>query len=152
MAQKMLLPSELAAVVGVIDPDANTAATHTTDWMSMSNFAMIMAVVMTGDLGSGATLDARLEQATDDSGSDVKDIEDAAITQLTQAGGDSNKQAILQCYGEDLDLENEFTHVRLSVTIAGATSDSAAVVLGMGPRYAPASDHDLASVEEIVSI
>ena len=152
MAQKTFLPSELAAVVGVIDPDANTAATYTTGWISMADFASIMAVVMAGTLGASATLDAKLEQASDGSGTGAKDITGAAITQLTQAGGDSDKQAILQCYGEDLDLANEFTHVRLSMTVATATSDVSAVVMGMGARYGPASDHDAATVSEIVSL
>ena len=152
MAQKTFLPSELAAVVAVIDPDANTAATYTTGWISMADFATIMAVIMAGDLGASATLDAKLEQASDGSGTGAKDITGAAITQMTQAGGDSNKQAILQCYAEDMDIGSDFTHVRLSMTVATATSDCSAVVMGMGARYGPASDHDAASVSEIVSL
>jgi len=36
------------------------------------------------------------------------------------------------------------------LTVATATSDVGAVILGLDPRYAPASDFDLASVDEIV--
>ena len=152
MAQKTLNPSDSMVVVGAIDPDANAAATYTTGWIDMATFQTIMAIVMAGTLGASATLDAKLEQATDGSGSGVKDITGAAITQLTKAGSDDDKQAIIQCWAEDLDLANGFTHVRLSMTVGTATSDCGAVVLGLNPRYGPASDHDAASVDEIVTV
>lgn len=153
MTSKTTKPSEEAAVVGVIDPDANTAATYTTGWIDMADFSKIMAIVMAGTLGSSATVDAKLEQASDSSGTGAKDVSGSAITQLTQAGtDDSDKQAIIECFAEDLDLANDFTHVRLSMTVGAATSDSGAVVLGFAPRYAPASDHDAASVAEIVAV
>ncbi len=149
---KTQLPSDRVAVVGVIDPDANAAGTLTTGWISMSDFQSVMAVVQAGTLGSNATIDAKLEQASDASGTGAKDIEGAAITQLTEAGGDDDKQAVIYCNGEDLDLKNDFSHVRLSMTIGTANSDSSAIVLGLDPRYAPASNGDLASVAEIVSV
>lgn len=152
MAQKTLIPSDSMAVVGAIDPDANTAATYTTGWIDMATFQTLMAIVMVGTLGASATLDAKLEQATDGSGSGVKDITGAAITQLTKAGSDDDKQAIIQCWAEDLDLANGFTHVRLSMTVGTATSDCGAVVLGLNPRYGPASDYDADSVDEIVAV
>lgn len=151
MAQKTLKPSEMAAVVGVIDPDANGTGAYTTGWIDMSDFAAIMAIVMAGTLGASATLDAKLEQATDGSGTGAKDVPGSDITQLVKASNDDD-QAVIECFAEDLDLENGFTHVRLSMTVGTATSDSAGVVLGFGPRYAPASDHDLASVQEIVAV
>ena len=149
---KTQLPSDRVAVVGVIDPDANAAGTLTTGWISMSDFQSVMAVVQAGTLGSNATIDAKLEQASDASGTGAKDIDGAAITQLTEAGGDDDKQAVIYCNGEDLDLKNDFSHVRLSMTIGTANSDSSAIVLGLDPRYAPASNGDLASVAEIVSV
>ncbi|WP_300535738.1 hypothetical protein [uncultured Mameliella sp.] len=148
---KMLNPSDLAAVVGVIDPDANSAATYTTDWIDMSTFQMVMGIVMAGTLGASATLDAKFEQATDSGGSGVKDISGTDITQLTKAGSDDDKQVVINLHADDLDLANDFTHARLSMTVGTATSDAGAVVLGMSPRYAPASDNDAATVDEIVT-
>ena len=149
---KTLNPSQLAAVVGAIDPDALAAATYTTGWISMSDFQSIMAVVMVGTLGASATVDAKLEQATDASGTGAKDVAGSDITQLTEAGSDDDKQVVIECNAEDLDIALDFTHVRLSVTIGAATSDAGAVVLGMSPRYAPASDNDTATVSEIVTV
>lgn len=153
MAQKTLNPSHLAAVLAVIDPDANAATTYTTGWLSMSDFQAIMAIVTVGELGTSATIDAKLEQASSASGTGAKDVTGSAITQLTQAGtDDSDKQAIIECWAEDLDIGNDFTHVRLSLTVGAAASDCGAVVLGFNPRYAPASDSDAASVAEIVTV
>lgn len=149
---KTLKPTDRAAVVGVIDPDLNTAGTVTTGWISAADFQYLMATVMAGTLGSSATLDAKFEQATDSSGTGAKDVTGAAITQMTEAGGDSDTQAIIQIAAEDLDIANGFTHARLSMTVATASSGSAAIVLGFDPRYAPASDNDAASVAEIVSL
>ena len=84
-------------------------------------------------------------------GTGAKDITGKAITQLTQAGTDSNKQAIINLHRDELDLANSYTHVRLSHTVATATSDSAAILLGFDPRYNTASDNDAATVDEIVA-
>ncbi|WP_027578473.1 hypothetical protein [Bradyrhizobium sp. Ai1a-2] len=132
------LMSEKVQLVGIIDPDANTAGTLTTGWVSMAAFEELLAIVLAGDLGVNATIDAKLQQAQDSSGTGAKDVTGKAITQMTQAGTDkSNKQAQINVRAEELDRTNSFTHVRLSMTTAVATSDSGAVLLGMCPRYAP---------------
>ena len=151
MTKGTLLPSDRAAVVATIDPDAYTAATYVSDWVSMADYEKIMAIVMAGDLGASATLDAKLRQATDSSGTGAKDITGKAITQLTQAGTDSDKQAVINCTAEELDVAGGFTHVALSMTVATATSDAGAIIIGLNPRFGPASDNDLASVDEIVA-
>jgi len=142
-------PNEQCTLVGVIDPDAYTAATYTSGWVSLVDFLWLMAIVFAGTLGTNATLDAKLEQATDASGTGAKDVTGKAITQLTQAGTDSDKQAILLCRGEELDRANGFTHVRLSMTIAVATSDAAAALFGCYARYQP--EDDLSTVDEVIS-
>lgn len=152
MAQKTIRPSDRAAVVGVIDPDAYAAATYTTGWIDMASYNEIMAIVMAGDLGASATIDAKIEQATDGSGTGAKDVTGAAITQLTKAGGDDNKQAVINLWAEDLDIDNGFTHARLSVTVGVAASDMGAVVLGLAKRFKAASSGDLATVDEIVAL
>lgn len=151
MTQGTMNPSDRVAVAAAIDPDVTAAGTVTSGWVAMSDFEKIMAVVMAGTLGSSATLDAKLEQATDSSGTGAKDITGKAITQLTQAGTDSDKQAVINCRADELDVDNSFTHVRLSITVATATSDVGGVVLGLNPRYGAASDSDATTVDEIVT-
>lgn len=145
------VPSECAGVVATIDPDAYTAATYTSDWVDMENYEQVLAIVMAGELGSSATLNAKLQQATDGSGTDAKDITGKAITALTQAGSDSNKQALINVRADELDVTNSFTHVALVMTVGTATSDAGAVLLGFQAHYDTANASDLASVDEIVT-
>lgn len=142
--------SEEVAVLAVIDPDANAAGALTSDWVDMTMFQQVMAVCLAGTLGTSATLDMKIQQATDSSGTGAKDITGKSITQLTQAGTDSDKQAIINLRADELDVAGDFTHAAIVLTTAVATSDSAAVMLGRRARYQPASDNDLASVDEIV--
>lgn len=144
-------PSERVAVLGVIDPDANTANTYTTDYGDATLFGSMMAIGFAGTLGSSATLDCKLVQATDSSGTGSKDITSKAAVQLTAAGTDSDKQIVVNCRADDLDVANNFTHVALVMVVAVATSDAAGVLLGLDPRYGAANDNDLASVDEIVA-
>lgn len=143
-----ILPSSRVAIMGVIDPDATAAGTVTTGWVSMSGFANAMAIVMAGTLGVSATLDAKIQQATDSSGTGAKDITGKAITQLTQAGTDSDKQVVINISENDLDVAGDFTHIRLSMTVGTATSGAGGLLLGFDAAYAPATD--ATTVDEIV--
>lgn len=139
-------PSDRARIVGVIDPDLNTAGAVSTGWVAVADFANFMAIVLAGALGTSATLDAKIEEAQDDSGTGVQDLSGHAITQLTDAGSDSDKQAVIDIAAAD--VTEGFTHIRLTMTVATASSDSAGLILGFDAKYEPATD--LASVDEIV--
>ena len=143
------LPSDRVAVLKVIDPDAYTAAAYDTGWIDVELFGRVQAVIMAGDLGTNATIDAKFQSAEDGSGTGVTDVTGAAITQLTEAGTDSNKQAIINLHVDNLPDGDKF--VKLIVTVGTATSDMGAILLGFDPRYSPASGYDVASVDEIVS-
>jgi len=144
------LPSERAAVIGTIDPASVAAGTVTTDYADLSKFESVMFVILTGSLGASATVDASVVQATDSAGTGSKALASAkAITQLVKASNDNN-QVIVNLRAEDLDMNNNFDHAALSVTVATAASILGVLVIGMNPRYAPASDNDLATVVEIV--
>ncbi len=149
------LPSEIAALLATIDPDDYAAGAQNSDWIDLGLFDQVMAVIMAGTIGSGSTLDAKLTQATTSGGAGEKDITGKAITQLTQAATDSDKQAIINCRAEELDVANDFRFVRLVQTggtgSPASTVDHSAVLFGFGARYEPASDGDLASVDEIVN-
>jgi len=152
MPMKNCLPSEVAAVVATIDPDVYSSGETLSDAIDMSKVDQILAVVMSGTLGASATLAAKLTQATT-SGGTYKDITGKAITTLSQAVSPNNSddQALINCRAEELDIDNAYRWVKLSMTVAVADSDAGAVVFGFGERYGPASDGDLASVVEIVN-
>ena len=103
--------SELLAVLATIDPVSQAAGTVTTGWISVANHHGLLAVIQTGVLGASATLDAKLQQATDSSGTSAKDITGKALTQIIKATGD-NKQALINVKPEELDTVNGFGFVR----------------------------------------
>lgn len=142
-----ILPSDRVRLAAVIDPDVLTAATHTSGWVSMADYNNVLALVAAGTLGSSATLDAKIEEAKDSSGTDAQDLTGKAITQLTQAGTDSDKQALINVRSDE--LSDGFTHVRLSITVGAASSDGFGAIFGFDARFEPATD--LASVDEIVA-
>jgi len=147
-----ILPSEACAVLATIDPDAYTANTYVSDYVDMGKFESVLICILVGEMTASATLDAVVKQATDSSGTSAKNLTASkAITQLTQAGSDSDKQVLINVRAAELDLDNNFDHIAISVTTAAAAVDFGVVILGFNPRFAPASDNDLASVDEIVS-
>jgi hypothetical protein len=141
------LGSELAAIVGVIDPDAYTNAAYESGYVDMSKFESLMAIVMVGDMVSSSTVDFKLQSAATASGG--TDITGKAITQLTKAGTDDNKQAIINLRREELTVGHRY--VKAVMTVGTAASDSGAILIGLNPRNAPASDNDIAAVDEIVA-
>lgn len=143
----MMKMSEAVYVVGNIDPDAYAESTVTSGWIDASDFDQYMAIVQAGDLGSSATLDAKIEGATDSGGTGAADVTSLAITQLTQAGTDSNKQVVINIEPAALSAQS-FTHFRLSMTVATATSDCGGIVLAMGKRST--ASVDATTVDEIV--
>lgn len=151
MGGKNSLPSERVAIVGNIDPDAYGAGTYTTGYIAMKDFGRFLAIVQAGDLVSTATLDAKLIGYTDGAGGGAADITGAAITQLTEAGTDSNKQALINLDVDSLAGATEYTHFRLSLTLGTAGGDIGAIVLGFDARHVPASDNDATSVDSIAS-
>ena len=151
MSTNTALGSERVAIVAAIDPDAYTAAAYSSDYVDMAKFETIQAILLVGTMASTSTVAFKLQQATDASGTGAKDITGKAITTLTQASPDaSDKQAVINCRAEELDMDNDFRFVKAVMTVAVAASDAGAVILGMNPVHAPASDSDLASVAEIV--
>lgn len=144
------LLSELAGVVACIDPDAYAAGAVNSDVIDMADFDQVMFIVMAGTLGASATLDFAVYGDTASGGSFATAITGKSITQLTQAGSDDDKQAIVVITAEEVAAQG-LRYLRATMTVATATSDAGMIALGGHPRYHPASDYDLASVDEIVT-
>ena len=140
--------SELVAVLATISPVSQGAGTANSGWVSMADFE-IMGVVDVGVFGASATVDAKFQQAQDSSGTGAKDITGKAITQLLAAGG-NNKQAIINVRGSELDVNNGFNYVQLSVTVGTAATLISAHVFGVNPNFATADAFNPASVAQIV--
>ena len=142
--------TEGVSVLATIDPISQAAGTVTTGWVSVANFHRICAEIQTGIMGASATLDAKVRQATDASGTNAKDVPNKAITQIVKATGDG-KQAYIEIVADnDLDGTNGFAFVQLSMTVGTAASLIAGKLLGVAPRFMPASAFNQAGVLQVV--
>ena len=140
--------SEELSILASFDPISQAAATVTTGWVSVANFHAFLAVIQTGVMGASATLDAKVQQAQDSGGTGAKDVTGKSITQIVKATGD-NKQALINFKPEDLDNANNFSYVRLSLTVGTAASVISATLYGVNPRYATAETFNQAAVAQI---
>jgi hypothetical protein len=140
--------SERLAVVGAVDPDANSAGTLYTDNVDMADFAEALFI---GMLGTGVTTGSfvfdLVEDTIDGTGTGAQTLTPArAAAALTT--GDNDSQVVIQVRAEDLSEGYQYVRGRLVMTTAGA--DAGMLAIAGRPRFHPASDYDLASVAEIV--
>ncbi len=141
--------SEELSILATIDPASQSVGTATTGWISVANFNTLLASVETGLLSTSATLDAKLQQALDNTGTSAKDITGKAIVQIVKATGD-NKQALINVKPEELDTVNGFGYIRLSLTVGVAACITSAQLIGVNPRYATADAFNQAAVAQII--
>lgn len=142
--------SEGIAVLSSIDPDAYAAGSYNGDVIDMKLVRRVLYIVSVGTLGSSATVDFLVKGDTTSGGSYTTTVTGKAITQLTQAGSDDDKQVLVEVTAEEVAAQG-FRYIRDTLTVATAACDAGVVGLGGALRYAPASDYDLASVDEIVA-
>jgi hypothetical protein len=88
-------------------------------------------------------------QADDSSGNNPQDSNITALTQIVKASGD-NKQAVMNFDPSQSNYPTK-PFVKLVVTVGTATSDGAAIVLGIDPRHKPVTDLDPTSVVQVVA-
>jgi hypothetical protein len=140
--------SEQLALLGFIAPISQGAGAVSSAYVDMSVAKRLMAVIQTGVLGASATVDAKLQQATDSGGTGVKDVTGKSITQLVKASNDNNV-AIINVNDDELDVANGFRWVRVTVTVGTAASLVSAALLG-GQSFEPASDSNPVTVVQVV--
>lgn len=140
-------PSDRGTLLGRITPQSATTA-KSSGWIDMSTLGAALATIQVGTIATNGTVDAKIEQATSAAGAGAKDVTGLAITQLTEAGTDSDKEAEINIQPSDLDRANNFTHIRLTITPATAAALIAGTVRGFNARYQPATD--ATTVDEVV--
>lgn len=146
MTQERL--SEQLAVIATIDPDAYGTGNETSDVIDMQLHRRIMFIVQAGTLATNATLDFGVYGDTASGGSYSTLITGKSITQLTEAGTDSDKQVIVEVTSEEV-IAQGLRYIRGSLTLGTAGGDVAVLALAGNSRYSPATD--LTSVDEIVA-
>jgi len=134
-----LKPTDGVAILTAIDPVSQGAGTVTGAWIQASAFKAFLAVLDVGVMQASSTVDFKVRQATDGSGTSAKDVTGKAITQLLAAGG-NNRQAMINLRGDDLDTNNGFDYINVSCTVAAAASLIGAVLYGFYPDFMPPVD------------
>lgn len=135
MSNPNIKPSDRVTLLDKIDPVSQAAGTVNGNWVDIAQIDNVLAVIHAGALGTSATLDFKLQQAQDTSGTGAKDVTGKAITQLTQAGSNSNSLALVNCRSDELDVTNKFHCVRFVATVGTAASLIAAYLYGFDARY-----------------
>jgi len=117
---------------------AHGAAVYTS-YVSLATYHRAAIVIHTGVMASGSTLDAVVYQAVDTAGSGTPKVltTTKAITQLTQAGSDSNKDVVIEVRTEELDVAGGFDCIALQYTVGTAATLLSIEIYGLVPRFAP---------------
>lgn len=143
-----LKPSDEFTLLDRIAPISQGAGAVNGAWVKVE-YNKLLAEIEAGVLGVAATLDGKLQQATDGAGTGAKDITGAVITQMVKAT-DDGKSASINLGPDRLDVAGGFCYVRLVVTVGVAASLIAARLYGCCPGYGPGTH--AASRKENVSV
>jgi len=138
--------SDTIAIIATIDAVDGATSAVTSDWADTAKYPFVASYITIGAVGG--VLNAKMQQATDSSGTAAKDIAGAAITAI--GASDDNTQYIINVKTEELDDEGGFQFVACVITPVTGANLISCTILGSMPRYAPVLDHDLSTVAEII--
>jgi hypothetical protein len=133
-------------VRATIDPDAYGTGTQNSDSIDMRDFESVMFILAVGDIAATGTVDMAIKSSDDNS---TFDSTIKAITQLTAAGTDSDKQVIVNVRAEDLPEGDRY--VRAEVTIGTAACDLGLIALAHNATPAGANTGHLSTVDEVLN-
>jgi hypothetical protein len=127
------LLTEHLALLAQANPALANNTTYATAWVDSTKFYRLAFLLAVG--ATDTTVDAKLQQASDASGTGAADISGKAITQIVTA----NKQAWINLRG--VEVGQAKTYVRLLATVGNGTTGAqlSAVAFGADERYAPAN-------------
>lgn len=139
--------SEQWAPVVRLDPISHGPSAAYLGWVQMALYRRIAIIVDVGVLGTLATVNAHVDQATDAAGTGAKLISGKTMTALTAAGTDDNKIVCFEVRAEELDLVNGYGYISLHFTTAVAASMAQVIYLADVARFRPVTT---ANWEEII--
>lgn len=117
-----------------IPADSETVEVNTA-WLAMTNLHRAVVLISAGDLAATATFNVDVEQATDSTGSGVKNITGKSITALTAT--DDDVAIAIEIRSDELDVDGGFDFIRVECIPANAAVEFAVFVLGVIPRFVP---------------
>lgn len=138
--------SQGLALIATIHPASYSAKTSS-DGIDMKLFRRVMFVINSGVIGAN-TIAGAVTGSTDNS-TFTTTITGKSLNSGTFSGTvDNNHEAIIEVTAEECEAAG-VRYIRLDLTPSGAALLSAVALAGV-VRYSPASDYNLASVNEIV--
>ena len=129
--------SEVNAPLATVFSDVRIPGAHISDWVSLENYHRAFLLLSVSEMAALSTVNAGLQQASDADGTGAKVITGKTITELTQAGGDTNSLVCIELQTEELDVDNDFEFVRFYVTNAVNTVNFEGILFGCSPRFKP---------------
>lgn len=141
--------SSRIGVIGGISPRLAAAGASSSAWLDMQALFTVLVLISIGAFGANATVDAQIEQATDANGANAKPIPGSQITQLLAAGG-NDRQVQINLRQDDFDRMAGFRFFRVTVNVAVASTQLAALVIGADFRNGNGTANDAASIAQTV--
>lgn len=139
--------SQSLAIVATIDPASHSTAQNS-DGIDMRLFRRVIFVVTAGAIGAN-TITAVIKGGTDNSTFGTTLTGKTFSSGTFSGSGDNNTQGIIEVTSEEC-MAQSVRYIRMEATPSGAAIFGVVALAGVA-RYEPASDYDLASVEQIVA-
>lgn len=150
--------TDFAQIAPIIVPVNLATGANNGDWINMRDFHRCAIVVMAAVGTAANDITLTLQQATDNASGGVKalnftrvDVKEAVdisgvgqFTEVTQSAGntytsgtngESQLVYVLDFAHDDLDIENDFDHVRVNIAQAGAAKVGCAFAICYGPKF-----------------
>lgn len=150
--------TDFAQIASMIVPVNLATGANDGDWINMRDFhrCAVVVIAAAGSAANDITLTA--QQASDNAGTGAKaltftrvDVKQGAslaaigqFTEVTQAAGETYTSAtngeeqliyVLDFDHDDLDITNDFDHIRVNIAQAGAAKVGAAIAICYGPKF-----------------
>ena len=138
--------SDLIIPIGFIEPKTAAQASVESTWVDMEQEYQVLCVANVGVVGT--TLDLKLQQATDASGTSKKDITGKAIVQIST----DDEIVTIECSADEMDSANGFTFLAADLTTVGATTACSVMLFG-GPqgRYQPSTSLSAQDIKQTIT-
>lgn len=149
--------SDRAALLARISPASLSANTYTSDVIDMRYWHRVAIILLTGVLGNNGTAQVTVQANTTNAASGGTTITGKTFTAANFSGsgsgtaGGSLHEGIIEVTDAEVAAALDGArYLYASLVIGTATSLASLAIIGLDPRYEPASDFDLASVREII--
>lgn len=156
MGNSWPLGHETLPVIGRITPQTITAAaTVVSDIWDMKYWMEALCIFNMGDYAAAndGSVVVKVEVGNAANLSDAVDLTGKTLTTASFTGSaQDDAVGVIRVRNEEMKVSTtEYRYARLSVTPSNQNLTCGAIVQGLGGRYQPGTDYDLAAVTEIIA-